>query len=521
MPDQNRQGKKKTAVSNAVDWKHSINTRLLFALTVSSLILLLVNVMMFSQINNMISRIDSLYSTNVSLNELSSTLGSVEDNMLEYLNTRSSDALNNYYKYNQTYVDLIDGLTKTTTDNEKDLLELNIYHMSDSYLAKADETIQAKRGRLIDRYKETYAEAEELYGYILSDISRLNELLFKNNSDSYKILQNTLGTIEAISVVVFVVTITVSAMFMSLFLRTITHPLAELAGTADQVSGGNFDVALTEPKSHDEVGVVQGAFNEMVRSVRIYIAQQKDSMLKEQNMKERELLMEAHLKDAQLKYLQAQINPHFLFNSLNTGAQLAMMEDAEKTNIFMLKMADFFRYNVRKMSEDTTLAEEMDAVDNYIYILNVRFAGDIHFSKKVDEKLDNVRTPSMIMQPIVENAVTHGVRDVEWTKKIFLSARRTEKGTVVSVSDNGCGMTPEQIRQVLAGNALHNTSDGGSTGVGLDNVIKRLELYYNKKDLLSITSNGINQGTTVEVLLPSPVLMTDDTDAKKGDIEDV
>ena len=91
-----------------------------------------------------------------------------------------------------------------------------------------------------------------------------------------------------------------------------------------------------------------------------------------------------------------------------------MMEDAEKTSIFVEKMADFFRYNVKKGEEDATLEEELEAVDNYIYILNVRFAGDIHFSKKVECDVENVRVPSMILQPVVENAVNHGIRNIDW-----------------------------------------------------------------------------------------------------------
>lgn len=143
----------------------------------------------------------------------------------------------------------------------------------------------------------------------------------------------------------------------------------------------------------------------MIASIRTYIRQTKESMEKEQKMMERELLMETHLKDAQLRYLQAQINPHFLFNSLNAGAQLAMMEDAEQTSIFIEKMADFFRYNVRKNGGRALLEEELEAVDNYVYILNVRFAGDIHFEKMIDPCIENTELPSMILQPIVENAV--------------------------------------------------------------------------------------------------------------------
>ena len=97
-----------------------------------------------------------------------------------------------------------------------------------------------------------------------------------------------------------------------------------------------------------------------------------------------ELIMEGHLKDAQLKYLQAQINPHFLFNTLNAGAQLAMMEGADKTCLFVENMAEFFRYNLKKISQDATIEEEINLVDSYVYILNVRFVGEIRFQKRIE-----------------------------------------------------------------------------------------------------------------------------------------
>ena len=219
-------------------------------------------------------------------------------------------------------------------------------------------------------------------------------------------------------------------------------------------------------------------------------------------MMERELLMENHLKEAQLKYLQSQINPHFLFNSLNAGAQLAMMEDAEQTGIFVEKMADFFRYNVKKGQEDATLGEELEAVDNYIYILNVRFAGDIHFSKDVDETLENVRVPSMILQPVVENSVNHGIRDIEWEGKIHLKVTGDADYIRISVKDNGKGMTPEKIESVLSGNKEHKSEEGDSTGIGMNNVISRLELYYEEKGLVEINSDGADKGTEVVIYIP-------------------
>ena len=209
------------------------------------------------------------------------------------------------------------------------------------------------------------------------------------------------------------------------------------------IAKGNFEIDLVEVKSRDEVGVVTRAFNKMIGSIQQYIEEIRQNLERENSMKEKELLMETHLKDARLKYLQAQINPHFLFNTLNAGAQLAMIEGADQTCIFIENMADFFRYNVKKVHEEATIREEIKLVDNYIYILNVRFAGEIHFEKQVDERLLDLHMPSMILQPIVENAVNYGIRESEGEGMIRLSVYEAEGDVYMSIADNGIGISEE------------------------------------------------------------------------------
>lgn len=494
----------------------SIRTKLILSFLVTSLILLVSNLFLYGEVNKTIHQIDEIYVSNVNLNRLSEALSQTQEDVYEYLIVKSSDALENYYRSEQTYRELLENLNTVATDNEMKLLEKNIKNMSDTYLYTTNTAVQAKRGRNVEKYNASYEKGEQLYRYINSYISSLNDKRFKANTSSYQELASSLRTMEAASVVILILISLVNVLVLMVLTGNIIKPLTRLSKTANQVSGGNMQVEQLPVESRDEVGIVTSAFNHMVLRIQDYIGQIRESMEKEQKMKERELLMETHLKDAQLKYLQAQINPHFLFNSLNAGAQLAMMEDAEQTCLFVEKMADFFRYNVKKMTDDATLGEEIEAVDNYIYILNVRFAGDIHFSKDVDTSVYSRKIPSMILQPIVENAVNYGVRNIDWEGYIKLTVKRQADGTVfIQVADNGKGMTSVRIQEVLEGRAKEKGQQSDSTGVGLDNVISRLGLYYDSEGILSIESGGMDKGTQVTLVLPA-----DETEEGNRDVQD-
>ena len=481
---------------------NSIQTRLSGVMLMVLVFALGINFFIFSQIQNAVTRIDAVFSSNVDVNELSEALELVENTVYEYLNTKSTETLENYYRYDQNYKNLIEDLNDKNMDSEVKMLEKNIRRMSESYLDQTNETVQAKRGRNVEKYKTSYETENQLYEYINTYIYKLNNLRFKTNSANYQLLLSSMNVLYRLCLIVLIVVYVVGLAVTVLLVRNMIRPLTALSNTAHEVAKGNLDVPQLPIVMDDEVGVVTRSFNQMLESIRENIDQLKESMERQAQMKERELMMEAHLKEAQLKFLQAQINPHFLFNSLNAGAQLAMMEDAERTGIFVEKMADFFRYNVKKGQEDATLGEELEAVDNYIYILNVRFAGDIHFSKEVDESLENVRMPSMILQPVVENAVNHGIRDIEWEGKIHLTVTGDADYIRISVKDNGKGMTQEQIEGVLSGNREHRNEEGDSTGIGMNNVISRLELYYEESGLMEINSEGEGKGTETVIYIP-------------------
>lgn len=483
----------------------SIQTKLLMVFLSITVFILGVNMYLYFNINSVIKNIDKVYESNAVLNELQNRLTLIHHNMENFLDTNDTEAIEGYLRNEQEYYNQLEMLNTEVINDANMMAEKNIYNMSQCYIEIADKAITSKRGRNVIQYKEYFEEATELYEYINSYIYSLNNRQFQSNSNNYEVLFSTLTYSETSNLLILCIVSTLNVVLIIFLTRGITNPLKELAKAADEVAKGTLEVELLEAVPNDEVGMVTNAFNQMVESLKDYMEQNKRSMELESAMKERELMMEAHLKDAQLKYLQAQINPHFLFNTLNAGAQLAMMEGADKTYQYVQNVADFFRYNVKKNNDVVTLREEIEMVDNYMYIINVRFSGDIHFRKNIDEELVNVQVPSMILQPVVENCINHGVRGITWENLIELSVYEENNSICISVRDNGIGISKEKIDRIMHSKLSEADLKTAANGVGLDNVIGRLRLFFNREDVIEITSAGENMGTEIAIYIPLEV----------------
>ncbi len=485
----------------------SFQHKLITIFAVALIFIIGVNVLMFMNVNTMMGSLERIYTSNVNLDELLISLGDLHSSMTEYLDTKSSDSLDKYYRADQSYRKYLDILNTDPSDDEMLVAEKNIYNLSLNYLEVVEDTINAKRGRDVEKYSQYYEQACEEYNVIETFIYSLNNVRFRSNNRDYSRLLTSLKYIESVDIIILFIASLLDIVLMSVLTGNILQPLKDLSDAAKQVSEGDFDVVVKDVSSEDEIGILSKTFTQMLRSIKEYVARLGESIRNESAMKEKELIMETQIKDAQLKYLQAQINPHFLFNTLNAGAQLAMLEGADKTTVFIDNMASFFRYNIKKLDEDTTLGEELKLVDNYIYILNVRFSGEIHYHKNVDERLYGIRVPSMILQPIVENSVNYGIRDIDREKIIEIACEEKADHYEISVWDNGKGMTKERIEEVLGGEyspdkTISGAVPSGSNGIGIGNVISRLEIYFGQNDLLDIKCEGEDMGTEVIIRIP-------------------
>lgn len=228
---------------------------------------------------------------------------------------------------------------------------------------------------------------------------------------------------------------------------------------------------------------------QIVELCEINLARQKileQSLLLSQQ-RQRGADMEHALHRAQLKALRNQINPHFLFNSLNCIARLALFEAAKKTMEMTEQLADYLRYTLQEQSEHglVCFGEELQCVRSYLAIYRVRFGDRLSFSVEEDPEVRECLVPFMLLQPLVENALIHGLEPSLRKGKLLLAARKERNSLHIVLKDNGVGFEMNRFRE----------------GMGLANVRKRLHLYYEKSASIEVRSIP-RGGTRIELRLP-------------------
>lgn len=208
--------------------------------------------------------------------------------------------------------------------------------------------------------------------------------------------------------------------------------------------------------------------------------------------------LQAALQEAQLRALKAQINPHFLFNSLTLLGYTALEEGAARTEEIAYNLSDLLRYSLRNMSTQVELGEEMDMIEQYLAIQKISFGERLESQVIFDPELSQVALPCMILQPLVENAVIHGAEPLTRPVTIIVKAYLRNNHLVMEIADNGAGMPSEIVHNIKNG-----LFDGDGHSLGLQNVFQRLVNEYGDAITIEVES-ALNQGT----LLRLSILLT-------------
>ncbi|WP_168735370.1 cache domain-containing sensor histidine kinase [Cohnella fermenti] len=298
--------------------------------------------------------------------------------------------------------------------------------------------------------------------------------------------------IHSVSRLSFLIQIGAVAIFLVLFLymvRQFTKPVVKLGETAISVEAGDLSVR-SGVRGRDEIGRLGKLFDQMLERIERMIEEVKD----EQALK----------RKAELAMLQAQINPHFLFNILNSIRLRILMKGDEENAELLSSLSGLLRMTIRRDEEFTALHGELEMLRRYIELLNFRQQEKVELVIDAASDTLHLKLPRFLLQPVIENAYIHGLRQERGT--IEIKAMRTGEELLLTIADNGVGMSEKKLEKMRSefrdlGGALPEEGAGRLSGIGLSNVFERLQLIYGDRFRLTLDSRQ-GQGTRIAIAIP-------------------
>ena len=441
-------------------------------------------------------------SNNTSMNLLSMEIKRAEESLEKYLRSRN---MNDWFDYNTSNIRIthtLGGIRSEIGDNNKNLFYFRtLSNMHDLQQELAEELIgyeelkpevYSKISYLRTLYSFMDKQAQELaISYLELSSSQYSEILERSQENTNRIFA-------------VILTFSTMAIILSVILTLdITSTLSRLSSSARQLSHGNFDVPDIKSGNYEELNTLATAFNNMKKDIKSYIHELHEKVEIELQLNEEKLNnieKSKLLKEAQLLTLQMQMNPHFLFNTLNMISRTAMFEDNATTIKLIEAISEIVRYNLEYKGKVVPLEKELEVVRAYIYIQEMRFQDRMTLSLNINGDVSHVTIPPMILQPIVENAVKHGLKDTNKDGMISIHVDNIQGYVTISVSDNGVGIAPCDLENILAGKLSEDKADS-RTSIGIVNVKNRLELHFEQQNLFDIKSSP-GQGTTVTIKVP-------------------
>ncbi|PKM51151.1 MAG: ATPase [Firmicutes bacterium HGW-Firmicutes-7] len=486
----------------------TIRTKMIAYFFATVILLSFLTIYTFYVSQQSLNQMDEMYEKNLYLVDIANKLSQANDDLLNYLTIKNSDSFINFQRSMEEIKSVIEDTNRELNHNPSQLLFVDVYNMINVYFSHADSAINAKRGRNNDAYNEAYTQATVIEGYIQEYIAKIQLNQIKENATKYQIVKVKVSELQKTNIVLIVDVMLFSILIIIILTYKMTEPIIRLAHSADEISSGNFEVEEIVVDSEDEIKVMATAFNKMRESIKKYIEELKNKAETESKLMDQELQnikMQSLLNKAELEALQSQINPHFLFNTINTGVQLAMMEGADATSEFLENMSAIFRYNIKNLKKPVTLGEEIDNIKAYALLLKVRFGELLKFEFELDERVNKANMPPLILQPLVENACIHGIGDLEEGGTIFISTKKDDDKIRITIEDDGIGMDQEYIDQVInhtnEEDLFKKPKKSHTTGIGLANVVHRMRLFTQYDDTIEIISEK-NNGTKIIIHLP-------------------
>ncbi|MEG0960724.1 MAG: histidine kinase [Erysipelotrichaceae bacterium] len=407
--------------------------------------------------------------------------------MKDYLYSENKNAFSEYKSYIEKADENIENLTNKSDVDQSwrfDLLSNMLYEYKE-----ACNQLLVDLNVSVEEYNRKYNVIESTQHLIANTSGQYYKLItdsMSSQKDQLNRIQNgtIFATMALISILLFWL------IFYSHQITTaITKPIGLLIQNINKVKEGRYDLTQISNASL-EMEALCSELVDMALKVQENIETSKQKIVLEKQLLEIEnenLKKDELLAQSELRMLQNQINPHFLFNTLNMIYRLAIRDGAQDAGDMLEKTSQLLRYGLDKQNRLSDIASECESIQNYIDIQTRRLGKRVKFQLIVDdiEKYKDVSIPGMILQPLVENSLKHGLNDVMSDGEVTIEVKSVDGLIDLSVSDNGKGMSSAQLDELIL-NDYHKDDD--EIHLGLFNVVRRLEMFY--RDQVSISINS-------------------------------
>ena len=344
-----------------------------------------------------------------------------------------------------------------------------------------------------DTYIEQMYHVMALQDYLAEYALRLTQATLEQENTLYSSTATRLRHLPWLYLGLFLTAAVLMLLLIRVLSRAVVRPLLRLAQASHSIAEGDFSSPDLPVKSSDEVGRLTATFNQMKHAMAQFHTTQ-EALHREEV---RNLTLKNDLEHTRLEVLKSQVDPHFLFNTLNMISCMARLEDAETTDKMIVSLGSLFRHNLRTKQQEVTLEEELDGLEDYIYLQQMRFDGRITVEKKIEADPAAVRLPSFTLQPIVANAFSHGLKSCEEGGRILLRGWMQGRTLILTVADNGRGMTPAEL-DALQEKIAQSERTGRSIGLG--NISRRITMLYPEGRMQVFSREG--HGTVIRFEIP-------------------
>lgn len=493
-----------TIFSGIIDFikkpKRSIRSRIISIFIIIIIILNIVFFLSFIRRDREIEIYQNNVDVNFKLNQLSLEITENSRYFDQLFQERSQENRDLYQNSRTKITELMSEIeVEISRDQKSRTFYRNLTNMLDFHDQLAADLLNSKV--LNQSTYQKLTDIDTLYSYMNSHTQNLiNSYLAYHSSNYVNLLVETQNRSKTIYAVVILISIAVF-IFAVLMSNNILKTIDKLSSSARYLSLGHWEIKDIEEINYRELNILGQTFNIMKNNIRKYIKELKEKSELENKLNQEKMEnieKERLLKESQLLNLQMQMDPHFLFNTLNTVSRTAMFENAAETQNLIIAISKIMRYNLDHKGKMVELKKEIEVLKAYLTIQETRFKEQMDFEINTAGNLEGIKIPPMIIQPIVENSIIHGLADTDSEGRVIIKIERLSDKVKIEISDNGIGIESEKLKNIL--NDRHQNNENERKSLGILNVIKRLKLHYGE-DILKINSK-VNKGTEVIIEIP-------------------